>query len=260
MNNSYVKFLNHSSVILGSKEVKILCDPWFNGNAFNGWSLLHDQSHDINSLSYDYIWISHEHPDHFSIPTLSQLKSSKTFLYQETKDKKVKHYLEKKGHKVIELPNKKTIRLKDLLITCVTCDGYDSILITKFPNDKIVININDARVNLDDNYLKNEITPILKGEDVDLLMFQSSYANWAGNKGDVLIPHHQQEMVDKKNIHAMEILRPKAIMLFASFIYYSHEENFYWNDVSWFDHTFEFFSKKKITSINALARSDNNIR
>lgn len=245
INNCYVNFLNHSSVILSSKEVRILCDPWFKGSAFNGWSLLHDQSHDINSLSYDYIWISHEHPDHFSIPTLSQLNSSKTFLYQETKDKKVKHYLEKKGHKVIELPNKKTIRLKDLLITCVTCDGYDSTLIAKFPNDKVVININDARVNLDDDYLKNEIMPILQGEDVDLLMCQSSYANWAGNKGDVLIPRHQQEMVDKKNIHAMEILRPKAIMLFASFIYYSHEENFYWNDISWFDHTFELFSKKK---------------
>lgn len=250
--NCHVKFLNHSSVILTSDKTKILCDPWFNGSAFmDGWSLLHDRSHDINNLSFDYIWISHEHPDHFSIPTLSQLKTSKTFLYQQTKDKKVKHFLEKKGHKVIELPNKKTLQLNDLLITSVECDGHDASLITKFPNGKVVININDARVNLD-KHLENEIIPLLKGEDLDLLMFQFSYANWAGNKDDNLTPHYHQKAVDKKNEYAIDLLKPNKIMPFASFIYFSHEENFYWNNKFWINHVLKIFSQKKSKLIMPL--------
>ena len=49
--------------------------------------------------------------------------------------KKIKLYLEKKGHKVIEIPNKKTFTLEDLELTLITCDGYDSSLIAKFPNN-----------------------------------------------------------------------------------------------------------------------------
>ena len=102
-----VIFLNHSCVLVDSGKTKILCDPWFEGTAFqDGWSLLYDQSHDINDLDFDYIWISHEHPDHFSIPTLNQLNKPQKFLYQETEDKKVKIWLESKGHSVPELPHK----------------------------------------------------------------------------------------------------------------------------------------------------------
>ena len=88
---NHITFLNHSSLLVTSKKTKILCDPWFFGSAFqDGWSLLHDQSHDINDLEFEYVWISHEHPDHFSIPTISALKRKTKFLYQKTEDKKVK--------------------------------------------------------------------------------------------------------------------------------------------------------------------------
>ena len=93
--NSFIQFLNHSSIIIGSRKTRILCDPWFLGTAFaDGWSLLNDRSHDINKLRFDYIWISHEHADHFSIPTLNMLRSKAIFLYQDTLDKKVKSYLD----------------------------------------------------------------------------------------------------------------------------------------------------------------------
>ena len=76
---SKVKFLNHSSVIIEHKKIKILCDPWFKGKAFNdSWKLLYENSHDINKLDFDYIWISHEHPDHFSIATLNSLRKKTT--------------------------------------------------------------------------------------------------------------------------------------------------------------------------------------
>ncbi len=235
----HLQFLNHSSYIISSPKTRILCDPWFKGTAFSdGWSLLYDNSHNINNLEFDYIWLSHEHPDHFSVPTLRDLNKSCTFLFQETKDKKVKKYLENKGHSVIELKNKEETTVGDLKITSFVCDGFDTSLLVKYPDDKVLLNINDAMV-LDD----------IEVDNVDLLTFQYSYANWAGNKGDNRIPEYLQRKIDDKNDKAIAKFKPKAIMPFASFIYFSHEENFYWNDNNWIDHVFSKYYYNRSTLI-----------
>ena len=240
--SKHLEFLNHSCFILTTPKTKILCDPWFNGTAFgNGWSLLNDNSHNINKIEFDYIWISHEHPDHFSIPTLLKLQRKCTFLFQETKDKKVKKFLESKNHKVIELKHKEATMFGDLELTSITCDGYDSSLLVKYPDGKILLNINDARVELN-SHLADEIVPLLKNKTLDILAFQFSYANWAGNKGDKNIPRFLQQETDKKNDEVISKLKPKAILPFASFVYFSHEENFFWNDSSWLEHVFERYS------------------
>jgi L-ascorbate metabolism protein UlaG (beta-lactamase superfamily) len=99
-----VKFLNHSCLIISDGITSILCDPWFKGAAFdNGWRLIVEESHDITEIDFDYIWISHEHPDHFSPLTLSGLTRPVKFLYQKTRDGKIAAYLKSKGHTVIEL-------------------------------------------------------------------------------------------------------------------------------------------------------------
>ena len=235
----HLQFLNHSSLLLTTSKTKILCDPWFKGTAFSdGWSLLYDESHNINELDFDYIWMSHEHPDHFSIPTLRELNKSCTFLFQETKDKKVKKYLEDKGHSVIELKNKEETKIGDLKITSIVCDGFDSSLLVKYPDGKVLLNINDAMV-LDD----------IEVDKVDLLTFQYSYANWAGNEGDKKIPKYLQSIIDDKNDKAIAKFKPTVIMPFASFVYFSHEENFYWNDNNWIDHVFNKYRYKQSTLI-----------
>ena len=247
--HEHIKFLNHSSFIISSPKTKILCDPWFHGTAFgDGWSLLHDRSHQINELEFDYIWISHEHPDHFSIPTLSDLKHESTFLFQETQDKKVKRFLESKGHSVIELLSGETQQIGDLELTCIVCDGFDSSLLVRFPDNKLLLNINDARVELD-SHLTESIEPLLTNDTIDLLAFQFSYANWAGNRGDKDTPQFLQERKDGRNDEMISRLKPKAILPFASFVYFSHEENFFWNDSNWLEHTFERLSAGETTLI-----------
>ena len=58
------KFYNHSTFLIDN----ILVDPWFKGEIFlNGWNLLKELDYDINRILFDYIFISHEHPDHFHI-------------------------------------------------------------------------------------------------------------------------------------------------------------------------------------------------
>ncbi|XOV71867.1 MAG: MBL fold metallo-hydrolase [Verrucomicrobiota bacterium] len=269
MNNSInsrktITFLNHSSFIISTNTTNILCDPWFNGLAFhNGWSLLHDNSHDINQLNFDYIWISHEHPDHFSIPTLSRLTKKTTFLFQKTLDKKLKCYLEDKKHKVIELENKVEYQFKDLKITNIICDGFDSVLVVEYPDKSILLNINDARVDLN-NHIENEILPCLRCRQVDTMMFQYSYANWAGNIDDKKTPTFQQKIWDKKNDYAISKLQPKYIIPFASFIYFCHKENAHWNQYDWLQHIYfkykDYESKLIIPQPNQIINISENLQ
>ena len=68
-----IRLVNHSSIFINNqnKNLGILTDPWYDGFAFNnGWSLLY--KNDIEEIKdllkkTNYIFISHEHPDHFSI-------------------------------------------------------------------------------------------------------------------------------------------------------------------------------------------------
>ena len=219
-----IKFINHSSIIVEINNTKILCDPWYKGTAFaNGWRLCHDEAIEINELNFDKIWISHEHPDHFSIPTLKSLKIKKPVYYQHTKDKKVKNYLESQGHTVFELPDNKTHFEKSFKITSIVTEDYDSCIL--FEDEKFkFLNINDSQLDKEAEKIK-----IKKHIPIDLISIQFHYANWAGNFGDEEIPKFKKKQALNRIKEICKLCGTKNVILFASFIYYSHEENFYWN-------------------------------
>jgi len=89
----------------------------------------------------------------------------------------------------------------------------------------------------------------LGGGTIDLLAFQFSYANLAGNKEDKNIPRFLQNKTDSKNDEVISRLKPKAILPFASFVYFSHEENFFWNNNNWLYHVFKKYSSSQPTLI-----------
>jgi len=250
-NSSKLIFLNHSALVVESGETKILCDPWFTGTVFNnGWRLLFENSHDITQIEFEYLWISHEHPDHFSIPTLSQLKKRTQFLYQQTSDKKVKNWLEQKEHSVMELVDGEEYDFGEIKLTSFVSDDYDCAALFKFPNGDKFLNLNDARVELGDT-----ISKIKERYDLSrlkIVSIQFSYANWAGNENDNEIPFHQQNLVVERIIKIYEAFKPEKIFLFASYIYYSHEENFFWNKKFWLNYVVEKLAKNGISLIIPL--------
>ena len=101
--NLYISLVNHASILVEKGDISILSDPWYFGSAFHeGGSLIHENKESeikdiLNSVTH--IWISHEHPDHFSVgffKTYKDLLISKKikFLFQETKDKRVVNFLQ----------------------------------------------------------------------------------------------------------------------------------------------------------------------
>ena len=182
-----IEFINHASVIIKGECVSILTDPWFFGGAFNnGWMLLSettvaDAENILDKISH--IWISHEHPDHFSIPffkKFSQLiiKNNIKILFQETKDKRVVNFLSAQKFEVIELKNSEKLFLDDnFSVTCIKEGFYDSLLLVENHDEKI-LNLNDCEVR--DHKKANRIVEQIG--QVDVLLTQFSYAAWKGGK------------------------------------------------------------------------------
>ena len=67
-----IQFVNHSSFIVEHEGVRIISDPWLEGRVFNnGWDLISKSKFMYDDFKeIQYIWFSHEHPDHFFPPNL----------------------------------------------------------------------------------------------------------------------------------------------------------------------------------------------
>lgn len=249
--NTSIKFINHASVIIKGNDVSILTDPWYQDHAFHkGWKLLHETSnHEVSNIldNITHIWISHEHPDHFSIKFFKTFKekiieNSIKILFQKTDDKRVLNFLKNMGFLVEELEFKKEIFLSDeFSVTCLKDGFYDSALFVKNKNEKI-LNLNDCEINT-----KNRAMELfsLTGE-VDILLTQFSYAGWKGGKENKKWRKDgAKEKIDTMNLQ-VSIFKPKFTIPFASFIYFSNEDNFYLNDsINKPSYVLDYFSAKE---------------
>src|SRR3954447_15524507 len=82
-----IRFVSHASFSVESNGVRLLCDPWLFGKAFNrGWALISSAA-EVCWDSIDYVWISHQHPDHLHFPTIKSIplepRRRITILYQK---------------------------------------------------------------------------------------------------------------------------------------------------------------------------------
>ena len=80
------EFINHSCFILTNNNITLAVDPWLEGSVFNkSWELLVDtpKSSLGNVKNCDYIWFSHEHPDHFNPQDVKKFPTDKKYLFQK---------------------------------------------------------------------------------------------------------------------------------------------------------------------------------
>lgn len=230
-----IQFINHASVRICFGDVSLLSDPWYFGDAFHkGWNLLVEQSsseiNDIIKIT-THIWISHEHPDHFSVgffKKYGELIRDKgiIILFQATKDKRVKSFFVNFGFNFIELVNEESHLISDnFSVTCIKDGFYDSALFIE-TSDMSILNLNDCIVR--DNFRAKEIFKVTG--NCDVLLTQFSYAAWKGGRDN--LKWRQVAAEEKLNDIALQIsnFKPKFVIPFASFVYFSNEFNKYLND------------------------------
>ena len=230
-----IKFINHASIQISNDQSSLLTDPWYDGDILNnGWSLLHknlenDITETLNNTTH--IWLSHEHPDHFSINFFNKYKDiiinkKIIILFQKTKDKRVYNFLFNKGFQIIEVPNEEKYALNDNFEIQIERFGfYDSALIIKI-NDQKIINMNDCTFD-GKKQIKNFAK---KYGPADLLLTQFSYAAWKGGKNNILWRERAAKEKILKISEQATAFGCNVVIPFASFNYFSNKENFYLND------------------------------
>jgi len=224
-----VSLVNHASILIESSNVKLLTDPWFSGDAFNnGWNLLYEN--DPNEIAQlldeiTHIFISHEHPDHFSVPFFKKYHN-KLFdlnikiIFQETRDQRVVKFLKNLKLTVIEAKKNEWIELDGhTQIQIFPIGAIDSTFLMKTA-ECYFINTNDCELSiLDGKKILNQINTSKQ----KVLLHQFSYAAWRGNSAWM---KKAAKYKLRKLLELNQLFNANLLIPFASFIYFSHEENF----------------------------------
>jgi hypothetical protein len=241
-----IQFYTHACFSVENEDAILLNDPYLNGTAFNdGWDLI------VDNVVFDrftekklFIYYSHEHPDHFSIPFLKsinkEIRNEITIIFQKTRDKRVKSFLENQGFAVLELDDRGKAKISNgFFITIGQVPFYDSWALIEVDGKKI-LNANDCILETPDRV--QDIQKITAS--VDILFTQFSYANWVeGGSSD----RTSRALLAKEKLQRIrmqsEVLKPSFIVPFASMVRFCHIENSYMNDeINTPEETIEFIN------------------
>lgn len=230
-----IEWVNHAAFVVESDGVRLICDPWIEGRAFDdGWAQLAPTQFGYDDFAtITHVWFSHEHPDHFSPANLKKIPEAHrrriTVLYQTTRDRKVAEFCRKAGFaSVVELPTAKWFRVAtDFDVFCRPLDNGDSWLAVRTP-ETTLLNLNDCIVRTKAQC--DGIRAAIGGRGVDVLFTQFSYASWAGNPDDRETRRGAAaEKLDRVRVQAKS-LAPRHVVPFASYVWFCHEENWFQND------------------------------
>jgi len=230
-----LRFVGHAGYCVERGEVYLAVDPWLSGPAFdNGWDLLMPSA-PLDSARVTHLWFSHEHPDHFSIGAVKSIPEARrpevTVLFQRTADQRVVSFLRTQGFsKVREVDGGERVELAPgvSLTTALGKDG-DSCHLLAMDGFRM-INFNDCFFSSVAEVEGAMKAFGVKPGEVDFVATQFSYANWMGNPGE---PGRRQELARLKLLHLdleVQAVQPRYVMPFASYVYFSHQENAYLND------------------------------
>jgi len=232
-----IHWVNHASFILEFEGIRLLSDPWIEGMIFNdSWSLLvptQFRYEDFDSITH--LWFSHEHPDHFNPPNIKkiqgEIRKKIEVYFQETLDKRVVGFCDKLGFKkIVEMkPNVGYNLSPTLSILNTPAIHGDSWLFMKTPEYNF-LNLNDCFYGAHSREAFEKIQKTIGGK-VDVLFTQFSYANWAGNPDDKIFRKQCARDKIEEIKQQVAIFKPKYVVPFASYVWFSHKENFFMNDL-----------------------------
>jgi len=224
-----ISFINHASFVFFTKNIKILSDPWYWGNAFDsGWKLIYENPiEEVETLLQEitHIYLSHEHPDHFSVAFFNKfknqiIKNNISLIFQSTRDQRVYKFFNKLGIKIIQLNHKKWFEIAPNERIFLYKNGIiDSALIIE-TKDALLLNINDCDFNDIELFKLNRLLPKNKPR---IICVQFSYAAWRSNKQWLKKAANYKLLRLSK---VFRILKGNILLPFASFIYFSHQQNY----------------------------------
>jgi UDP-MurNAc hydroxylase len=227
-----IRMVGHASVVIHTSAGGILCDPWLTGKAFNeSWVLRPQPILDADVYpEIDYLWISHEHPDHFSVETLrgfdESFRSRVTVLFQKRNSGKIFDAMRRWGFRNFrELPDRDEVRLSDrVAVTCYQAGLVDSALVVR-DGPELVVDLNDGDLTKADlRQVRRRFGP------ADLVLNQFSVAAFDGNADAAKALRCAAEAKLEYMTLAHRLLDASFTLPFASFVYFSTTDNRFVNE------------------------------
>jgi UDP-MurNAc hydroxylase len=221
-----ITFVNHASFLLQAAGTSIWCDPWTTGRVVNNCCALYSPSAQVNYSEVDYIWISHEHSDHFNFATLKSIPLAERqriqIIYQRHSSPRVVEALRKLGfEKIWELPLYRWLTLRPgMEILCGSVGTMDSFIAFRAEGE-CILNLNDCICT--DSQIK--YIHRLVGRP-NVLLTQFSFAQWIGNYEDQTDAVQQKIRELKYRVY---VLQPEFTVPCASFGYFCNQENSWMN-------------------------------
>ena len=130
-----VTHLQSSTQIIQVGNTRVLTDPWLTEGEYYGSWFHYPPFGDENILllEYDYIYVSHIHPDHLSEATFKKLPRKKPVLIHKYESRFVKNKLEMLGFEVIECEHATSYHFgENSSLTIYAADNCDPSLCSKF--------------------------------------------------------------------------------------------------------------------------------
>ena len=227
-----MQFVNHASFKILSDKNCLVIDPWYDGAVFNnGWALAYQDEHqNLSDLHPTAILISHEHPDHFHLPTLLSIPQSERrnirVYFQETLDRRMLEWCLSNGYPATECIDGEEIRLDEGLSFRVFKVGLeDSALLIRLRN-KTLLNLNDCLFP----HLSALRELQAKCGAVDFVGYLYSYAEGGGSPHDDTFRRIMANVYIQRFDSVWSTFQSSRVFGFAAFKYFCHVENFFQND------------------------------
>lgn len=216
-----IRFFNHAFLIIKGKNYSFATDPWAYGPAFNtGWWLKNNTKKDwekkLNEVNF--IYVSHNHPDHLHPLTLSKVDKEKTIIVPNFITDSTGKYCESLGFKkVIRLNFEEQYNLNNtnLVLSILKSGDFREDSGIYFSDNKFT-----GLLDVDSNIINFEKFP-----KVDL--YASSFAGGASgyplmfenykdaDKQKILIK--QKNFTKIKKINNLKMIEPKFFLPYAGF-------------------------------------------
>lgn len=149
-----VTYLGHAAILLRGDGVGLVMDPWLEDPAYcNSWFHYPPLALHVEDIApVDYVYCSHDHPDHFDPKTLAKLPREQKFLVPQFTSGELARKLRREGFaNLIPLPFGEPVALApDFVITCLRTDlvWEDSAVIVDSGGTRL-FNMNDCKLGDD---------------------------------------------------------------------------------------------------------------
>ena len=222
----------HSTLFVETRGPTILVDPWFAGSCYwrSWWHFPPSDTTDPGWLAPDYLYVTHDHFDHFHYPTIRRLdRSTKVLVPRFGVDFMVDEFRRLGFDDVTEIPHGDALDVGDGVQIASFQYGFDDTLLVVADGDQVIWDMNDCKIR--GRPLRKAIerfgrpSVVLKSHS-----FAQGYPHCYEAEDPADLERITRQTFVDDFTSAMDEIRPRFAVPFASMVGFLHPESFRCNE------------------------------